>query len=74
MAKVIKIARYDVVDAEIEGDSIRIPEKTNPTLSYQLDGWDQDTSVHASLDGDKLDLDLDHYDKDHAGWVLKKPA
>ncbi|WP_075181946.1 DUF1480 family protein [Pantoea sp. 1.19] len=74
MAQVIKIARYDVVDAEFEGDHIRIPEKTNPTLSYQLDGWDRDTAVHASIDGQRLDLQLDHYDDSKASWVLKKPA
>lgn len=77
MSHVVKIGRYEIVDAELEtanADEISIPCLTNPGLSYQLDGWDEQTSVPASIDGEPVDLQIGHYDKQQDHWVLKKPA
>ncbi|KOC89048.1 DUF1480 family protein [Winslowiella iniecta] len=77
MGHVLKIGRYEIIDAEMDTenlDTISIPCNTNPGLSYQLDGWDTETSVPAWIDGNPVDLDVGHYDKQHDRWILKKPA
>ncbi|PIJ51625.1 hypothetical protein BL250_03795 [Erwinia sp. OLTSP20] len=82
MSHVIRIGRYDVVDAEMDAagassnatNEVHIPCLTNPGLSYQLDGWDEDTSVPAWIDGKRVELKIGHYDKNHHHWVLKIPA
>lgn len=77
MAHVVKIGRYEIVDAELNShgtSEIGIPCHTNPSLSYQLDGWDADTSVPAWIDGEPVDLEIGHYDKQQDHWILKKPA
>lgn len=77
MAHIVKIGRYEIIDAEMDSDNLQtvsIPCQTNPALSYQLDGWDHDTSVPAWIDGEPVDLKIAHYDKEQDQWVLKKPA
>ncbi|HAB25073.1 MAG TPA: hypothetical protein DCE30_09880 [Pantoea sp.] len=77
MGHVVKIGRYEIIDAELDSDNLQtvsIPCQTNPDLSYQLDGWDYDTSVPAWIDGEPVDLQIGHYDKQQDQWVLKKPA
>ena len=77
MGHVVKIGRYEIVDAELDVNNLQtvsIPCQTNPDLSYQLDGWDHDTSVPALIDGEPVDLRIGHYDKQQDQWVLKKPA
>lgn len=77
MGHVLKIGRYEIIDAEMDTenlDTVSIPCNTNPGLSYQLDGWDSETSVPAWIDGNPVDLDLGHYDKQSDRWILKKPA
>lgn len=75
MNRTLKIGRYEIVDADtINGDEVAIPCLTNPALSYQLDGWDQDTSIPAWIDGKPVDLEIGHYDKQQDRWVLKIPA
>ncbi len=77
MGHVVKIGRYEIIDAELDSDNLQtvtIPCQTNPDLSYQLDGWDHDTSVPAWIDGEPVDLQIGHYDKQQDQWVLKKPA
>jgi len=77
MGHVLKIGRYEIIDAEMDTenlDTISIPCNTNPGLSYQLDGWDTDTSVPAWIDGNPVDLEVGHYDKQHDHWVLRKPG
>lgn len=77
MGHVVKIGRYEVVDADMDVDNldtVSIPCHTNPGLSYQLDGWDQATSVPAFIDGEEVVLQIAHYDKASDQWVLKKPA
>ncbi|WP_426818067.1 DUF1480 family protein [Winslowiella sp. 2C04] len=77
MGHVLKIGRYEIIDAEMDTenlDTISIPCSTNPGLSYQLDGWDTETSVPAWIDGNPVDLDLAHYDKQLNHWILKKPV
>jgi len=77
MGTVVKIGRYEIVDAEMGGDkpdTVSIPCQTNPGLSYQLDGWDHETSVRAWIDGEPVDLKIGHYDKEQDRWVLNRPA
>ncbi|MFJ5158803.1 DUF1480 family protein [Pantoea sp. NPDC088449] len=77
MEHVVKIGRYEIVDATFNNDNmetVSIPGKTNPGLVDQLDGWDSETSVPASIDGKAVDLQIGHYDKEQDLWVLKKPA
>ena len=77
MGTVVKIGRYEIVDAEMGGDkpdTVSIPCQTNPGLSYQLDGWDQETSVPAWIDGEPVDFKIGHYDKEQDRWVLTRPA
>ena len=77
MGHVVKIGRYEIIDAELDSDNLQtvsIPCQTNPDLSYQLDGWDHDTSVPAWIDDEPVDLHLGQYAKQQDQWVLKKPA
>ncbi|MCZ4058299.1 DUF1480 family protein [Pantoea sp. LMR881] len=77
MGHVVKIGRYEIIDAELDTEkleTVSIPCQTNPGLSYQLDGWDHETSVPAWIDGNPVDLQIAHYDKEGDRWVLKKPA
>ncbi|RQM38606.1 DUF1480 family protein [Erwinia psidii] len=77
MGHVVKIGHYEVIDAELgrqEAQTISIPCKTNPGLTCQLDGWDDETSVPAWIDGQTVDLAIGHYDQQQHRWVLKKPA
>ncbi|AIX73600.1 MAG: DUF1480 family protein [Mixta calida] len=77
MGHVVKIGRYEIIDADLNAetaDTISIPCQTNPGLSYQLDGWDEETSVPAWIDGKPVDLEIGHYDKQQDRWILKKPA
>jgi len=77
MGHVVKIGRYEIVDAEFSSEepvTVSIPCHTNPGLSYQLDGWDHDTSVPAWIDDQEVILHIGHYDKQQDRWVLKKTA
>lgn len=77
MGHVLKIGRYEIIDAEMDTenlDTVSIPCITNPGISTQLDGWDNETSVPAWIDGNPVDLNLQHYDKQQDRWILKKPA
>lgn len=77
MGRVVKIGRYEIVDAEFSSEkplTVSIPCHTNPGLSYQLDGWDHDTSVPAWIDDKEVILHIAHYDKQQDRWVLKEPA
>ncbi|CAJ0991855.1 DUF1480 family protein [Pantoea sp. Nvir] len=74
MEHFIKIGSYEIIDAEIDGDNleiVRIPCQTNPSLSYQLDGWDHDTSIPAWIDGEPVNLQIAHYDKQQDHWCVK---
>lgn len=73
MSHVIKIGRYEIMNVH-NVDTVSIPCLTNPGLSYQLDGWDHETSVPAWIDGKPVDLAIGHYDKKENHWVLKKTA
>lgn len=77
MGHVVKIGRYEIVDADLDGehpDTVSIPCHTNPGLITQLDGWDRDTSVPAWIYGKPVDLQIGHYDKEQDRWILKRPA
>jgi hypothetical protein len=77
MGHVVKIGRYEIVDAEFSSEkplTVSNPRHTNPGLSYQLDGWDHDTSVPAWIDDKEVILHIAHYDKQQDRWVLKEPA
>ena len=77
MGHVVKIGRYEIVDAEFSSEkplTVSIPCHTNPGLSYQLDGWGHGTSVPAWIDDKEVILHIAHYDKQQDRWVLKEPA
>ena len=77
MGHIVKIGRYEIIDAELnmqELSTVGVPCQTNPGLTCQLDGWDQHTSVPAWIDGMPIELELSHYDKHQDRWVLNAPA
>lgn len=77
MGHIVKIGRYEIIDAELGGKDVKtiaIPCHTNPGLTYQLDGWDNETTVPAWIDGEPIDLAIGHYDQEKNRWVLTKPA
>lgn len=74
MKPLIRIAHYEIIDANMNEDNletITIPCKTNPVLSYQLDGWDMETSIPAKINGSSVTLRVDHYDKQYDHYLLR---
>lgn len=77
MGHIVKIGRYEIIDAELDGkdvETIAIPCHTNPGLTYQLDGWDNETTVPAWIDGQAVNLAISHYDQEKNRWILTKSA
>ncbi len=74
----VQIGSFSVNDAELSnapGQSsqnlISIPCGSDPDLCKQLDGWDDNTSVPAFLDGKEHLLFKQHYDKSADAWILR---
>lgn len=74
---VVKIRDFEVDDAELSSSSpkgektLSIPCKSDPDLCMQLDGWDEHTSIPASLDGKDALLYKKHYDQNQDAWVMR---
>ncbi|MBS0969996.1 DUF1480 domain-containing protein [Chimaeribacter arupi] len=73
----VKIGSYEIDDAEHSasdergGPTLRIPCKSDPELCMQLDGWDENTSIPATLNGQQSILYKQHYDKAEDVWVMR---
>lgn len=73
-SNIITIDHHEVIDAKSDPEeqgTLRIPCKTNPDLCCQLDGWDKETSVPVSAEGNVTDFFICHYDEETDCWVLK---
>lgn len=76
---VVRIGIFEVDDAELSavpdrqlgGHTLSIPCKSNPDLSLQLDGWDEHTSVPATLNGKASVLYRNHYDRLSDAWIMR---
>ena len=72
----VKIGSYEIDDAERSAPdeagspTLRIPCKSDPELCMQLDGWDEQTSIPAILDGQQSVLYKQHYDEVGDAWVM----
>lgn len=74
----VKIGSFEVNDAELStgADSnvrniLRIYCQSDPGLCMQLDGWDENTSIPAFLDGKEHVLFRQHYDTDADAWIMR---
>ncbi|CFQ33344.1 MULTISPECIES: DUF1480 family protein [Yersinia] len=74
---VVKIRDFEVDDAVLSAPlekgehTLSIPCKSDPDLCMQLDGWDEHTSIPATLDGKDRQLYKKHYDQNQDAWVMK---
>jgi hypothetical protein len=73
---VVKIGSFEVDDAHLSSSSeqagtLTIPCKSDPDLCMQLDGWDEQTSIPATLDGKHSLLFKQHYDRQSDAWVMR---
>ncbi|AML58893.1 DUF1480 family protein [Serratia rubidaea] len=75
---VVKIGSFEVDDAihstaeQAESDGLlTIPCKSDPDLCMQLDGWDEHTSIPATLNGKQLLLYKQHYDRQQDAWIMR---
>ncbi len=74
----VKIGSFKVDDAELTRGTkhsveniLSIPCKSDPDLCKQLDGWDEQTSIPAFLDGKEHVLYRQHYDHDNDAWIMR---
>ncbi|NDL62520.1 DUF1480 family protein [Acerihabitans arboris] len=74
----VKIGSFEVDDAELSAGAdrnveniLRIPCQSDPDLCKQLDGWDENTSIPAFLDGKEHVLFRQHYDNDSDAWIMR---
>ncbi|AHG22302.1 hypothetical protein Z042_23890 [Chania multitudinisentens RB-25] len=76
---VVKIGSFEVDDAHLLSASehaaghstLAIPCKSDPDLCMQLDGWDEHTSIPATLDGKQSLLYKQYYDQHTDAWVMR---
>ncbi|AVJ17370.1 DUF1480 family protein [Serratia sp. JUb9] len=76
---VVKIGSFEVDDAihsaaaeQAESNGLlTIPCKSDPDLCMQLDGWDEHTSIPATLNGKQLLLYKQHYDRQQDAWIMR---
>lgn len=75
----VRIGIFEVEDAELsktpdsqlKSHTLSIPCKSNTDLCMQLDGWDEQTTVPALLDGKNELLYRNHYDRQSDAWVMR---
>ncbi len=74
----VSIGSFKIDDAELSsgtdknGDNIlSIPCKSDPDLCRQLDGWDEQTSIPAFLNGKEHVLYRQQYDHDKDAWIMR---
>ncbi|MEG3135604.1 DUF1480 family protein [Rouxiella sp. T17] len=53
------------------GNKLVIPCKSDPGLCMQLDGWDDDVSVPAIVDGRDSLLYKEKYDSQNDEWIMR---
>ena len=72
----VRIGIFEIDDAVLHGEpqgrrTLSIPCKSDPDLCMQLDGWDDETSIPAMLDGEHSVLYRQHYDQTSDAWVMR---
>ena len=70
----LKIYSYEISDAVIpdhKSNLVCIPCDSDTDFCMQLDGWDEHTSIPATLDEKQVLLYRDRYDKENHHWVMK---
>lgn len=73
---VVIIGSFEVDDAHLSAPTERnptlaIPCKSDPNLCMQLDGWDEHTSIPATLNGKQSLLYKQHYDRQADAWIMR---
>lgn len=73
---VVKIGSFEVDDAHLstateQNPTLTIPCKSDPELCMQLDGWDEHTSIPATLNGKQSLLYKQHYDCQADAWIMR---
>ncbi|SQH13139.1 DUF1480 family protein [Providencia heimbachae] len=70
----LKISSYEINDAVMpnqKSDTVSIPCDSDTDFCMQLDGWDEHTSIPATIDEKPVLLYRDRYDKENHHWVMK---
>ncbi|EPL6452999.1 DUF1480 family protein [Providencia vermicola] len=70
----LKISSYEINDAVMEthkSDTVSIPCDSDTDFCMQLDGWDEHTSIPATIDEKPVLLYRHRYDKENHHWVMK---
>jgi hypothetical protein len=73
----VRIGSIEIDDAQHTspdgqgGDKVHIPCKSDPDLCMQLDGWDENVSVPAVVDGRQSILYKEKYDSQKDEWIMR---
>ncbi|MCC3701345.1 DUF1480 family protein [Rouxiella badensis] len=73
----VRIGSFEIDDAQHTspdgqgGDKVHIPCKSDPDLCMQLDGWDENVSVPAVVDGRQSILYKEKYDSQKDEWIMR---
>ncbi|BBG59052.1 Protein of uncharacterised function (DUF1480) [Providencia rustigianii] len=70
----LKISSYEINDAvmpEKYHDTLSIPCDSDSEFCMQLDGWDEHTSIPATIDEKPVLLYRQRYDKENHHWVMR---
>ncbi|HGN1705765.1 TPA: DUF1480 family protein [Providencia rettgeri] len=70
----LKISSYEINDAVMashKSDTVSIPCDSDTDFCMQLDGWDEHTSIPATLDEKPVLLYRHRYDKENHHWIMK---
>ncbi|WAT02814.1 DUF1480 family protein [Rouxiella chamberiensis] len=73
----LQIGSFKIDDAQLfspeaeGGNRLVIPCKSDPGLCMQLDGWDDDVSVPAIVDGRDSLLYKEKYDSQKDEWIMR---
>ncbi|CAG9421157.1 YebV family protein [Providencia sp. PROV188] len=70
----LKISSYEINDAVMadkRSDTVSIPCDSDSEFCMQLDGWDEHTSIPATLDEKPVLLYRQRYDKENHHWLMR---
>ncbi|KPD02684.1 DUF1480 family protein [Moellerella wisconsensis] len=70
----LKISSYEIDDAILsdkQTSMVRIPCNSDTEFCMQLDGWDEHTSIPATINEQPVLLYRHLYDKERDHWVMR---
>ena len=70
----LKISSYEINDAVMadkRSDTVSIPRDSDSEFCMQLDGWDEHTSIPATLNEKPVLLYRQRYDKENHHWLMR---